>query len=51
MKYKFLHGIGNPDDPQGMIVLLNKHIEWMQVRNYSPNTITHRIFYIGFFIR
>jgi integrase/recombinase XerD len=51
MKYKFLQGIGNPDDPQGMIVLLNKHIEWMQVRNYSPQTIQLRIFYVGFFIR
>ncbi|MBL8819895.1 MAG: site-specific tyrosine recombinase XerC [Planctomyces sp.] len=51
MKYKFLKNVGNPDDPQGCLVLMNKYLEWMLIRNYSEHTVETRRFYLGFFIR
>lgn len=51
MKYKFMKNVGNPDDPQGMLVLMHKYLEWLRVHNYSDSTIEGRHFYIGFFVR
>ena len=31
--------IGNPNDPKGMIALLEQYLEWRQVRNYAERTI------------
>lgn len=34
--------VGNPDDPQGMAVLLSKFLEWMRVKNFSEETVVGR---------
>ena len=31
--------IGNPNDPKGMIVLMEEYLEWRQVRNFAERTI------------
>jgi len=51
MKYKFMNNVGNSDDPQGMLVLMHKYLEWLAVHNYADSTIEGRHFYIGFFVR
>ncbi|MGD0900542.1 MAG: site-specific tyrosine recombinase XerC [Thermoguttaceae bacterium] len=42
--------IGDPNDPQGMIAMLEQYLEWRQVKNYADRTIhTHRD-YLRYFI-
>ena len=31
--------IGNPNDPKGMIVMLEQYLEWRQIRNFADRTI------------
>ncbi|MEO0826897.1 MAG: site-specific tyrosine recombinase XerC [Cyanobacteria bacterium J06642_9] len=40
----------NIADPQGFICFMERFLEWMAVRNYSPRTITARRFYLAHFI-
>lgn len=42
--------VGNPNDPQGMAVLLSKFLEWLRVKNYSERTVTNRQVYLNYFI-
>jgi integrase/recombinase XerD len=42
--------VGNPGDPQGMAVLLDKFLEWMRVTNYSSQTVDNRKLYLSYFI-
>src|ERR1700690_1945912 len=42
--------IGDPNDPKGMIPMLNDYLEWRRIKNFSKQTVTlHRI-YLGYFI-
>jgi integrase/recombinase XerD len=43
--------VGNPNDPQGMLPMLNHFLESMRVRNFSEATVAHREFYGKIFIR
>jgi integrase/recombinase XerD len=43
--------IGDPNDPQGMIVMFNRFLESMRVKNFSDETIAHRDYYGKYFIR
>jgi integrase/recombinase XerD len=38
-------------DPQGMNAMLEKFLEWLQVRNYSKNTVATRRKTLGYFIQ
>ena len=31
--------VNNPNDPQGMAVLLARYLEWMRIKNYSETTV------------
>ncbi len=42
--------VGNPGDPQGMAVMMDKFIEWMRVTNYSERTVENRQLYLAYFI-
>jgi len=42
--------VGNPGDPQGMAVMMDKFIEWMRVTNYSERTVENRLLYLSYFI-
>jgi integrase/recombinase XerD len=42
--------VGNPDDPQGMAVLLDKFLEWMRVKNFSEETVLGRHYMLTRFI-
>jgi len=42
--------VGNPGDPQGMAVMMDKFIEWMRVTNYSERTVENRLLYLAYFI-
>jgi integrase/recombinase XerD len=42
--------VGNPDDPQGMAVLLAKFLEWMRVKNFSEETVVGRHYMLSRFI-
>lgn len=42
--------VGNPGDPQGMAVLMDKFLEWMRVTNYSERTVENRHLYLSYFI-
>jgi integrase/recombinase XerD len=41
---------GDPNDPQGMAVLLGHHLEWLRVHNYSELTVLARLNYLNRFI-
>ena len=41
---------GDPTDPQGMLALMAPYFEWMQVRNYSDQTVDTRRGKLGYFI-
>ena len=43
--------VGNPGDPQGMAVMLEKFLEWMRVKNYSSRTVENRQLYLNYFIQ
>jgi integrase/recombinase XerD len=40
---------GKPDDPRGFYHLLQQHINWMAVRNFSPSTLKKRSTYVRAF--
>jgi integrase/recombinase XerD len=42
--------VGNPNDPQGMAVLLDKFLEWMRVKNFSEETVLGRHYTLSRFI-
>ncbi len=42
--------IGDPNDPDGMVAYLCRYIEWLQIQNYSPQTIKGRDHYLSVFI-
>ena len=42
--------IGDPNDPQGMVAMMEQFFEWMQVKNYSDRTIEVRRDYLRYFI-
>jgi len=42
--------VGNPNDPQGMAVLLEKFLEWLRMKNYSEKTVDIRRVYLHYFI-
>lgn len=42
--------VGNPGDPQGMGVMMDKFLEWMRVTNYSERTVENRHLYLSYFI-
>jgi integrase/recombinase XerD len=42
--------VGNPNDPQGMAVLMERFLEWLRVKNYSERTVTNRKVYLQYFI-
>jgi integrase/recombinase XerD len=48
---KFKMPPGDPDDPQGMIRLMEEYFIWMAVKNYSPRTIDGRRLMIGYFVK
>ena len=41
---------GDPQDPQGMISMMEQFFEWMQIKNYSERTIEVRRAYLRYFI-
>jgi integrase/recombinase XerD len=41
---------GDPKDPQGMIALMEQFFEWMQVKNFSDQTVETRRRQLGYFI-
>jgi len=41
---------GDPSDPRGMLVMLDRFLEWMRTKNYSEATIETRSRHIGYFI-
>ena len=42
--------VGNPGDPQGMAILMDKFLDWMRVTNYSERTVENRHLYLSYFI-
>ena len=42
--------VGNPNDPQGMAILVARFLEWLRVKNYSERTVTNRQVYLNYFI-
>lgn len=43
--------IGDPNDPNGMILLLHRFLDALRVRNFSKETVKHRDYYAKVFIR
>ena len=43
--------VGNPGDPQGMAIYMDKYLEWMRVTNYSERTVENRQLYLAYFIQ
>lgn len=42
--------IGDARDPHGLWVWMQRHLEWMRVRNYSGRTVRMRDVYLGYFL-
>ena len=42
---------GDPNDPHGLYVWMQRYLSWLAVRNYSPATIKQRVFYLSLFVR
>ena len=42
--------MGDPNDPKGMIPMLEQYLEWRQVRNYAERTIGIQRDYLRYFI-
>ncbi len=42
--------IGDARDPDGLWVWMQRHLEWMRVRNYSGRTVQMREIYLGYFL-
>ena len=43
--------VGNPADPQGMSVLMDRFVEWLRLQNYSERTVENREVYLRHFIQ
>ncbi len=41
---------GDPNDPHGLYVWLQRYLSWLAVRNYSPITIEQRTLYLSLFV-
>ena len=41
--------VGDPTDPQGMVVLLNQFLDWPRARNYAERTVECRQAYLAEF--
>jgi integrase/recombinase XerD len=41
---------GDKSDPRGMAALAERFLEWMEMRNYSDQTVRNRRLYLGYFI-
>lgn len=41
---------GDPNDPHGLYVWMQRYLSWLRVRNYSPATIKQRVFYLSLFV-
>ena len=39
-----------PSDPLSLLALGQKHLQWMQTKNYAPKTIEARRYYLGYFL-
>jgi integrase/recombinase XerD len=39
-----------PNDPRGLSALLGQFLEWMQVKNYSPQTVANRQVFLSAFV-
>jgi len=54
MPKKGIHGerkpIGDPTDPRGFEQMMDAFFEWMEVKNYSPQTIRQRRVYLDYFV-
>ena len=42
---------GNPQDPQGLSVMLHEYLTWMEVHHYSPATATVRRIILSMFVQ
>ena len=42
--------MGDPNDPKGMIAMMEQYLEWRQVRNYAERTIGIQRDYLRYFI-
>ncbi|MCY2990822.1 MAG: site-specific tyrosine recombinase XerC [Planctomycetota bacterium] len=42
--------VGDPSDPQGMVVMLNQFLDWLRARNYAERTVECRQMYLAEFI-
>ncbi len=43
--------IGDPRDPHGLWVWMQRHLEWMRERHYSDRTVRMRDVYLGYFLQ
>ncbi|MBL8794854.1 MAG: site-specific tyrosine recombinase XerC [Planctomycetia bacterium] len=50
MPHKRKPASGNPDDPQGMAVLLARYLEWLAVKNFARRTVEIRRVCVDYFI-
>ncbi len=50
MSGKQFQPVGDPNDPQGMVAMMEQFFEWMRVKNFSERTIEVRRSYIRYFI-
>lgn len=42
--------VGNPNDPEGLFVWMQRYLEALRIKNYSERTIENRQSYLSFFI-
>jgi integrase/recombinase XerD len=42
--------LGNPDDPRGLVAMLQQFLESLRIKNFSEQTVAHRDFYGKVFI-
>jgi integrase/recombinase XerD len=43
--------MGDPTDPRGFYILVQRYLEHLRVKNYADSTVTNREVYLGYFIR
>jgi integrase/recombinase XerD len=43
--------LGDPTDPRGFHILVQRYLEHLRVKNYADSTVTNREVYLGYFIR
>jgi integrase/recombinase XerD len=49
-KKKALRVIGDVTDPDGFGAWIERYLEWLRVRNYSPRTVGNAASYLGLFV-